>query len=401
MRKIVYVILLILLLSININVFAEEYQPVLLSVNTPELVSTDKFNYAFVYDTNPDLNGNTYINFSSIHNNKLSKTAVSIDLLLFDEQKKNIGMVTYCSDKDISSDYAGFKLEGDQESSFVIKVVKKYLVAGHNPVDVKYVAVLDENKYCQIGGYDKYYGLTLDQIVQGGYNGKEGNGIFKNKELVMLIIFAIIGLTVYISYGNILNYLYKRMYGKSTFLVYVPLANIFISVKMAFGGIVSKIFIALYIVSALLAFLNIKFLFGVFNFIAVLAFIVVIIKIATKKYDLLYFEPSMQHNVHQDTDNNSDDNNSFIDNSDVEVPLDLDYSNDSAIEELSGEIVDSINAQQSAIPEESVEDKGDEVIEDNKSEKTVALDEDELYDLDGDDDNNDDDDEKDISDYFK
>ena len=52
--------------------------------------------------------------------------------------KKNIGFVTYCSDKDYSSNYSGFKLgSGKSNAPFSISVVSKYFVDGYYPGDVR------------------------------------------------------------------------------------------------------------------------------------------------------------------------------------------------------------------------------------------------------------------------
>ena len=395
MKRLIYLIILVCF-CININVYAEEYQvKTLIPVNTAATVNTEKFTYNFVYDSNLDLKGNNYINFSSIKNNKLSKSAVSINILLFDSNNKNIGLVTYCSDKDINSDYAGFKLEGNQESPFSIKVTRKYLVNDKALTDVAFIAVLDENKYCQIGGYDKYNGLTIEEITNGNL-GKGNGGIFSNlianKELIKLLITIIIGLTLYVTYGMTLNYLYKRMYGKETFLVYVPFANIFISVKMALGGIVSKVFIGFYIVSFLLYLINIKILFSIANILSIIVFILIIIKIITKKYDLFYLEPKIKQEQTENDISTLNDNNSVgvnPTNTSSEAPIDLNYETSDVVEELKDEPV--------------TENENTEVEEEKPNEEMKALDEDELYDLDSYDDNNSDEDdgEKDISDYFK
>ena len=119
--------------------------------------------------------------FESIKNNTVSKIPISINMLLFGEDQKNIGIVTYCTDRDYGSNYDGFKLNGNQAVPFSINVVKtKYFVNGKTPGDVKYIAVLDENKYCKIGGYSNYEGLTIDEIANGIVP-KERQGISLSK----------------------------------------------------------------------------------------------------------------------------------------------------------------------------------------------------------------------------
>ena len=125
-------------------------------------VATDKFIY-----NNFKFDSNGLIDFESIKNLTISKTPISINVLLFDGNKKNIGLVAYCTDKDFSSDYSGFKLSKEEELPFSINVTSKYFVDGKSIKDVQYIAVMDENKYCHIGGYTNYKDLTIEEIVSG------------------------------------------------------------------------------------------------------------------------------------------------------------------------------------------------------------------------------------------
>lgn len=200
MKKIKYCLLIILIFGISLRVNAEDYKlNTLIPVNTKATVETDKFDYKnFMYDTNIDIKGNASIKFDTIQNNTLSKIAVSINVLLFDENKKNIGYLTYCTDKDVSSNYAGFKLRANQASSFTISVTKRYFVEGKTPSDVKFIAVRDENKYCQIGGYSNYKGLTLEEII----NGKEETSNLPelpklDKNLFKYILYILIAIAVF------------------------------------------------------------------------------------------------------------------------------------------------------------------------------------------------------------
>ena len=104
MKKIMfYVLLLICFLSPSF-VFAQDYQvKQLIPVDTSATVKTEKFTYQdLVFNSALDAKGNARITFGSIINNTVNKTPISINLLLFDSDQKNIGIVTYCTDKDIS-----------------------------------------------------------------------------------------------------------------------------------------------------------------------------------------------------------------------------------------------------------------------------------------------------------
>ena len=195
------ILLFLVLLLLPVMVYAEDVKT-LIPVDTKVSVKTEKFDYNnFIYNSKIDEKGNSKITFDSIKNNTISKVPVSINILLFDSNKKNIGYLTYCSDKDYDSNYSGFKLNGNGSSSFTINVVSKYFVTGNSTSDVKYISVLDENSYCQVGGYDKYKGLTLDEIVNGTPN-DERNEIEKfisdleEKGLMPIIIISLVGIAV-------------------------------------------------------------------------------------------------------------------------------------------------------------------------------------------------------------
>lgn len=214
MKKFIF---LLVLLLFPVMVYAEDVKT-LIPVDTKVSVKTEKFEYNnFVYNSSIDENGNSLISFESIKNNTVSKVPISIDILLFDNNQKNIGLVAYCTDRDLDSNYSGYKLSGNSSSPFSINVVSKYFVDGRSTRDVKYIAVLDENKYCQIGGYDKYKGLTIDEIVNGVSNKKEETGItklindIKEKNLGPIIIIVLVGIAVLVVIIMVISSVIKKI----------------------------------------------------------------------------------------------------------------------------------------------------------------------------------------------
>ena len=209
---------LLVLLLLPIMVYAEDYEAkTLIPVDTNASVKTLKFDYNnFVYNSKIDDKGNSLITFESIKNNNVIKSFVSINLLLFDEGKKNIGFVAYCTDKDLDSNYADFELAGKSSAPFSIRVVSKYFVSGKSSKDVKYISILDDNKYCQIGGYDKYKGLTLDEIVNGVNNKKEVSGIsriiieLQEKGIMTYIIIGLVSLVILVIIIMVIGSLVKK-----------------------------------------------------------------------------------------------------------------------------------------------------------------------------------------------
>lgn len=304
MKKFIsYLIVLIGLFS-PIFVSAQEYNTMqLIPVDTVATVNTEKFKYQdFLYSSKVDDKGNTMITFNSIVNNTVSKTPVSINVLLFGDNQKNIGIVTYCTNKDYGNTYEGFKLNGNQAVPFSIKVTpKKYFVEKKEPKDVKYIAVMDENKYCKIGGYSNYEGLTVDEIANGiSAKTKSMSSLEKYFEMFMdsgsigIIIILLIVLGGYIIYGMILNALHKKMYGKTTILAYLPIANIYTTVKLAFGKLVALIVMGIYLLSGVLMLVGLSVVVYIAALLDSVAFIVVIIKLITKKYDLFSFDPKIK-----------------------------------------------------------------------------------------------------------
>ena len=333
MKKVVNTLLLSFLAFVMvINVNAQEYEKnQLIPVNTSATVHTDKFDYKdLVYNSNVDNKGNANITFGVIQNNTLSKSPVSINMLLFDDNKNNIGFLTYCSDKDVSSNFAGFKIQANQKISFNIIVTSRYFAENKIPADVKYVAVMDENKYCQIGGYDKFAGLTIDQIANGDRSNTKGKNNLRlpnisflfNTGFLIIAFAAIIVIIIFVVYGTILNTLHKRMYAKKTGLAYLPFTNTYVTAKMAFGPIIAIISTVIFCISVLLAFIGLDIINTLVSVFFFIAFIVDIIKLITKNYDMLYFEPSVKNDNY--SQNYSIDGELINSN---EPTVDLSYSN--------------------------------------------------------------------------
>ena len=305
MKKIYFFLLLFLL---SVPVFAEEYEVnSYIPVEQSATVHTEKFDYNdFIFSSKADEKGNGKLVFSSIKNNTMSKTAISINVLLFDEDKKNVGYLTYCSDRDYANDSnRGFKLNGGETQPFTIDVTSRFFAEGKELKDVFYIVVADENKYCQIGGYDQYAGLTLEEI-QGNALPDDGKPVFnfvesilKNTALVLLIASIVGILIVYIVIGSVLNNLNYKMHGKRTILCFLPITNLFIGVKLAFGKIIAIIYIIFFFISCGLVYFGINYISLIFSGIWIVAFLIDIIKILTRKYELFYFDPSVKESIYE------------------------------------------------------------------------------------------------------
>lgn len=343
-NKIVF-FLAVIVSFFTINVNAEELNT-LYPVDSVISIQTKNFSYNEMKFNSgvKDRNGYPVISFGSITNNSKSTKPIpiSIDILMFDSSQKNIGFITYCSEKDLDTDYSGAVIRQNESLPFNLSIVKKYFVKEKSYSDVAYFSVLDDNEYCKVGAYDKYEGLTFEEI-NNGITKTEKSPADKINDLVFslgagvgfIAVFIFILLFFYVIYGLILNALYKRMFAEKTVLAYLPFTNIYITIKLAFGSMIAKIYMIVYFLSFGLVFLHLGILIAILSLVSGVAFIVVIIKLITGKYDLLYYEPSVNN-----TNNNvaSNDYNNYSNNINNNVStdytpdtsnsvLDLSYSN--------------------------------------------------------------------------
>lgn len=303
-NKIVF-FLAVIVSFFTINVNAEELNT-LYPIDSVISIQTKNFSYSGMKFNSgvKDRNGYPVISFGSITNNSKSTKPIpiSIDILMFDSSQKNIGFITYCSEKDLDTDYSGAVIRQKESLPFNLSIVKKYFVKEKSYSDVAYFSVLDDNEYCKVGAYDKYEGLTYEEI-KNGITKTEKSPADKINDLIFSLgagvgfigVFIFILLFVYIIYGVILNALYKRMYAEKTVLAYLPFTNVYITIKLAFGSMIAKIYMILYFLSFGLVFLHLEVLTAILSLVSGVAFILVIIKLITGKYDLLYFEPSVNN----------------------------------------------------------------------------------------------------------
>lgn len=305
MKHFLKLFILVIVAGMCIPVFAMQHiTSEIIPFDEVATVDTDTFTYTdFSYS--PTVTGKNYgiFRFKSITNKTSKSVPISIDILLFDEKKENIGFVTYCTDADYDGEYSHMKLGGGKSTDFYINVTDRYFVDEMKPTDVRYFAVLDDNQYCHVGGYDKYAGLTIEEISSGTVVIKtdDGETVKWNEDFMRLIgsvttgvIFITIILVIggYVIQGLILNALYKRMFANTTALAYLPIANQYIAVKLAFGGMIAKVYLITLFVSAFLFLLGpLKYIYYLLSFAGFAAFVIDIIKLITKKYDLCYLEP--------------------------------------------------------------------------------------------------------------
>lgn len=306
-RKKGLIIFLVGLFIFSISVQALEYKVgKLIPVNELATVHTEKFDYIdFSYNSTVNEQGNGVLSFQKIRNNGISKTAVSMNILLFDKNKKNIGLISYCSDKDVG-EKSGFKISGGGEVDYSLLVNSNYIVDGKSPEDVAFIAIYDDNRFCNVIDKDKYVSQSIEEIMgeEVVKPDKENflTSFLKNDKLIITIVIVISVIVFLALFGLILNVLYPKMYAHASYLVFLPLVNFFICVRMAFGLIVAFVYLGLLLVAGVLYFFHIPIVLYIMGGFTLLAFIIDIIKIFTKKYNLFYLEPHMEDPTKKNND---------------------------------------------------------------------------------------------------
>lgn len=335
MKKILTFLFLIFVFGSNLTIVnALEYkQWDLIAVDTVASVDTENFLYTdFYYKSSTDVNGYTSIQFSSIKNVSNEKMPISISVGLFDDEKKNIGVINYCSLDDKSSSYSDMLIDAGKETNFSIKIKPgKYNSIDSSLSDVKYITVMDDNKYCKVGGASNFVGLTVDQMKDGVTNKQlEYNESTKQKQGIIKVVgFVLVVGIIYMLFSSIISSLYMRMYSKWSTYSYVPIVNNYLSFKMSFGPIVGKVLFGVVILCFLIGLLKVKLFIYIGAFCIVISLLINIIKILTNKHEFLYFCSDKVINLKNDDsfdDSKMDNKSSFL-YTDSKALEDEDYSN--------------------------------------------------------------------------
>ena len=328
-NKILCSFIVLCIFFVNKNVYAIDYSvKQLIPVTEEATVYTETFIYngiKFAPDSNNKANG--VLKFSAITNNKSVSKPVSFNILLFDGGQKNIGFISYCADRDYDNNFDPVK--GNGSIPFQINVTSRYFGGREEnyngivrePGEILYYAFIDDNSYCQIGGYTKYIGKTLEEINNGEVNFDNEN--IKEKlradKLILYLPYFLIGLVALIGYGLLLNSLYKRMHARTSILSYLPMTNLYIAVKLAFGKGLAWVFYILCVGSFIFAFTSstLTLAYVGIAFVAVATFLDVI-KLITGKYNMFIIGKKQFDEESLDNSFSSHSGSRFIDDGEEE-----------------------------------------------------------------------------------
>lgn len=203
MKKIT--LLLILILGF-IPVKAANYElKELIPVNIETTIVTNNFSYKGLYynKNNASLAEKDYIIFKGIKNLTGEEKPISISIAFFNKERKNIGIMNYCSTK-ISNDLVAKKmLQSKEEISYSIEITKDYLGSEYTKDEIQYIAVLNDNKNCRVASPDEYIGKTIEKI------GTISNQKLDESTRLMLNVFTVVGIIF------VVVFIYKFLFTKS------------------------------------------------------------------------------------------------------------------------------------------------------------------------------------------
>lgn len=238
------------------------------------------------------------IHFDLVRNQTEEERPYSVSILLFDENKKNIGFISYCSSRELDGDYALLKLKAGASSKLDIYLKKDYFVTGKGPSYLKYFSILDSNLDCKKYAVNKYEGLTIEEILKGKVSSNYQERFpklmeFLQKYNMKTFLLTVIGvIALYLVMCAVQNLLYKKMFVESNALSFIPGINLCFIVSLSFGPIVGVLYSLLLVLSIVLwIFVHNSIMFYILFGISIPCFIFNIVKLITKRYGLCYFDP--------------------------------------------------------------------------------------------------------------
>ena len=204
MKKIFLIIITTLMITLSVN--AENYDlNELIPINKETTLGTDNLRYInFSYKEQENK-----IVFENIKNVSNEDKAITITIALFSEDKKNIGTVNYCTNNMPTNNQVRV-LKPNESTPYQIAITKDYLGDEYNLKDIKYIAVISDNKNCLTKNKDIYLGQKIDEIGQA-----KNNTLSKSAELLIKMLTIIGGvLLVIFVYNFMFSSKYRNMDGE-------------------------------------------------------------------------------------------------------------------------------------------------------------------------------------------
>ncbi len=198
MKKTFLIIITALMIILPVNAANYDLNE-LIPINKTTTLGTDNLRYInFSYKEQENK-----IVFENIKNVSNEDKAITVTIALFSKDKKNIGTVNYCSNNMPTNNQVRV-LKPNESTPYQIDITKDYLGEDYNLSDIKYIAVISDNKNCLTKNADEYLGQKIEEIGQ-----IKNNGLSDDSELLIKILTIIGGVLLVIF---VYNFMFSSKY---------------------------------------------------------------------------------------------------------------------------------------------------------------------------------------------
>ena len=199
-------VLIILLGIIIIPVHAANYKlKELIPENIETTIVTDLFSYKDFYYKDG------VINFKGIKNISTEARPMTFYIALFNSKKENIGSVNFCTTQESDGKLIGQStLASKEEKSLSLKITKDYLIDGEKVKNIKYIAMISDNRNCNTIRPNEYAGQTMEEM--GRF---KNNRMDSRAELLLKLVRIGVGLLIlYFVYLYLFTNRFKNVDGE-------------------------------------------------------------------------------------------------------------------------------------------------------------------------------------------
>ena len=199
MKKIFYLIIVLVgLVTVNVKAANYEFNE-LIPANIKNTLVTNNFSYRkFYYD------GDGKVVFGSIKNLSDKELPISISIAFFDENRKNMGIMNFCSKDDM--------IKSKEEIEYTINVTSSEIAKGMSVKGIKYIAIITDNINCNTERSFDYVGHPVEDI------GLPKNNTIDRDSQYLLNIMTVVGavLLILFLYRYLCTTAYQNMDGSET-----------------------------------------------------------------------------------------------------------------------------------------------------------------------------------------
>lgn len=175
MKKIITLVVLFITILLIKTVHAANYElKELIPEGIKTTIVTKHFSYRQLYY---DKTTNK-VHFTSIKNIYDTSLPLSVSIALFDEDKKNVGIIHWCDKNN--------NVGAGVEIPFEIEVTSDYLGEEKTKEDIKYIAIMEDNFTCKTDKSQIYIGQRIDEIGKT-YGGQVPDSLKLTMQVVTVV----------------------------------------------------------------------------------------------------------------------------------------------------------------------------------------------------------------------